>query len=178
MIHDPGLIDKLAAIPTETFEGVVYRVTGTSGDGTASSANGGRWSPIDVSVLYTSYSREGALAEVVSYLSLLSPVPNKPLRIHRIETATSKTLRLARDDLGRLGVDMERYGVRDYGVTQDIGAAANFLELDGLVTPSARWNCDNLTIFSENHSLDKQLEVLDYEDVEWHGWARKNGFLG
>lgn len=113
MIHDPELLDKLAALPTETYEGVVYRVTGTSRDGTASSISGGRWSLVDVGVLYTSLAREGALAEVVSYLSLLTSLPHKPLHIHRIQTATSGTLRLANGSLADLGVDMEQYHVGD-----------------------------------------------------------------
>ncbi|MEL6734610.1 MAG: RES family NAD+ phosphorylase [Pseudomonadota bacterium] len=177
MIHDPELIDKLAGFPTETFDGRVFRASGISRDPTASSTSGGRWSPVDVSVLYTSFERDGALAEVVSYLSLLTPLPNKPLRVHEIQTSTSKTLRLARTTLTELGVDMTHYGTRDYAVTQQIGAAVNFLELDGLITPSARWACDNLTIFSENHSLDKALDVLNHDDVDWQAWAKDNGFL-
>ena len=177
MINDPELIDKLSAFPTEEFEGTVYRATGVSRDPTASSTSGGRWSPVDVSVLYTSLEREGALAEVVSYLALLTPVPNKPLRISKIETATRSTLRLARARLPDLGVDMARYGEREYQVTQQIGAAVNFLEMDGLITPSARWDCDNLTIFSENHGLDEKLHVISHEDIEWHDWAKDHGFM-
>ena len=177
MIHDPELIDKLAAFSTEAFDGTVFRASGVSRDPTASSTSGGRWSPADVSVLYTSFEREGALAEVVSYLSLLTPVPNKSLRIHTIKASTSQTLLLARGNLSSLGVDLDLYGSRDYSVTQRIGAAVNFLGLDGLITPSARWDCDNLTIFSENHSLDKDLDVINHEDIEWHEWARSRGFI-
>jgi hypothetical protein len=85
-------------------------------------------------------------------------------------------LRLARADLEGLGVDMKRYGERDYRRTQDIGAAIAFLELDGLIAPSARWLCDNLMIFTAN-SLNERLEVLGAEEIAWQPWARTHGFL-
>jgi RES domain len=76
-----------------------------------------------------------------------------------------------------LGVDIVRYGKRDYGRTQQIGAALAFLEFDGLVAPSARWPCDNLMIFSANHKLTERLDVIDAEEVEWRSWAKENAFL-
>ena len=99
------------------------------------------------------------------------------MRVHRLQATTSKTLRLAFDDLLELGVDMGRYHVRDYSVTKKIGAAVKFLELDGMITSSARWDCNNLTIFSQNHSLDNTLEILDHEEVDWHAWAKQHGIL-
>jgi hypothetical protein len=68
--------------------------------------------------------RDGALAEVAAYLTLLTPLPSKPLKVSRLGISTMKTLRLARASLEELGVEMARYGERDYGRTQRIGAAA------------------------------------------------------
>jgi RES domain len=139
MIHDPGLVDQLSALPVERFEGQVFRATRVNADPTAASINGGRWAPpaengSDVPVLYTSLERDGALAEVVSLLVALTPVPRpRPLKVSRLGVLTEKTLRLARCDLARLGIDMTRYGERDYSRTQSIGAALAFLELDGLI---------------------------------------------
>ena len=73
---------------------------------------------------------------------------------------------------------MARYGVRDYGWTQSIGAALAFLGLDGLIAPSARWRCDNLMIYQTNHLLTERLEVIQEEQVDWRAWARANGFIG
>jgi hypothetical protein len=115
---------------------------------------------------------------VVSYLVLLTPLPSRPLKGSRLGVSTAKTLRLVRASLESLGVDMTRYGERDYGVTQNIGAALAFLELDGLIAPSARWPCDNLMIFTSNHGLNERLELIADEEVAWQPWARKNGFLG
>jgi hypothetical protein len=149
----------------------------------AFSVNGGRWAQpardgADVPALYTSMERNGALAEVVSYLTLLTPLPkSRPLKISRLGVSTAKTLRLARVDLEGLGVDMARYGERDYDRTQTIGAALAFLGIDGLIAPSARWRCDNLMIYQTNHLLTERLEVIEEENVNWEIWARANGFL-
>ena len=121
--------------------------------------------------------REGAIAEVVAYLALLTPPPSKPLKVARLGVSTARTLRLLRTDIAGLGVDMARYGERDYGRTQSIGAALAFLGIDGLIAPSARWSCDNLMIFTANSRLDERLEVVGSEHVDWRAWARENGFL-
>jgi hypothetical protein len=80
-------------------------------------------------------------------------------------------------DLETLGVEMSRYGERDYNRTQEIGAALSFLGLDGLIAPSARWPCDNLMIFANNQSFTDRLEVIDAMEVEWRSWAQAHGLL-
>lgn len=183
MIYDQDLVDRLSFLPIERFEGEVFRATGTSTDPLAFTGNGGRWAPVardglDVRVLYTSLDRDGALAEVVSYLVQLTPLPiSRPLKVSRLRISTSKTLRLAQLDLEGLDVDMARYGERDYEKTQAIGAALAFLGNDGLVAPSARRFCDNLMIYQANHLLSEQLEVIDDEVVDWGAWAQVNGFM-
>jgi len=182
MIHEQALLDHLCALSVERYAGEVFRATGMTADPLASSVNGGRWAPAsregaEVPVLYTSVERDGALAEVVSYLMLLTPLPSKPLKVSRLGVSTARTLRLARAGLEQLGVDMARYGERDYGRTQNIGAALAFLGLDGLIAPSARWPCDNLMIFTANSQLSERLDVVEYERVDWRAWAREKGVL-
>lgn len=183
MIHDPALCDRLGEFGEERFEGVVFRVTRIGADPTAPSISGGRWAPragesVGVPVLYTSLERDGALAEVASYLAELTPIPGpRPLKVTRLEVSTARTLRLARATLETLGVDMARYGGRDYARTQEIGAALAFLGLDGLIAPSARWPCDNPMILADNHPLAERLELAGEEEVEWRGWARERGLL-
>src|SRR5271166_140740 len=143
MIHDQGLVDQFSALPVERFEDEVFRATGVSADPLAFSVNGGRWAPAardgaDGPVFYTSMERSGALAEIVSYLTLLTPLPlSRRLKVSRLGVSTARTLRLARVGLEALAVDMTRYGERDYRRTQRIGAALAFLGLDGLIAPSA-----------------------------------------
>jgi hypothetical protein len=178
MVHDQSLLDQLCRFPLEDYQGIVFRATSVTADPLAPSISGGRWAPaaeygIGISVLYTSLERNGALAEIVSYLVLLTPPPSKPLKVARMAVSTRRTLRLARANLVDLDVDMARYGERDYRRTQDIGAALAFLEVDGLISPSARWSCDNLTIFTANH-LSGRLKLIDVGTVNWRAWAREN----
>ena len=183
MIHDQDLVDRLSGLQAERFEGEVFRATPVSADATAPSISGGRWAPPPegepgVYVLYTSLERDGAIAEVASFLVELTPIPGpRPLKVTRLAVSTGRTMRLARADLAGLGVDLDRYGERDYARTQKIGAALVFLGLDGLIAPSARWSCENLMIFTENHTLTERLEPIGDEQVEWRAWAKAHGLL-
>jgi hypothetical protein len=177
MIHEQRLLDQLSAAPAERFDGEAYRTTSLGADPLAPSISGGRWSPpqdgsTEVSVLYTSLDRDGSLAEVVAYLVQLSPPPRaNALKITRLGVSTARTLRLVRARLEDFGVDMRHFGERDYARTQQIGAAIAFLEFDGLIAPSARWACDNLMVFTANHSTSERLEAIDDEKVDWRTWA-------
>ena len=143
MIHDQHLVDRLSELATDRFEGEVFRATRLDADATAPSISGGRWAPPPrgdpgVYVLYTSLDRDGAVAEVASFLAELTPVPGpRPIKLTRLALSIARTVRLARSDLVGLGVDLERYGERDYEQTQKIGAALSFLGMDGLIAPSA-----------------------------------------
>ncbi len=183
MIHDPDLLDRLSAFHPERFEGEVFRATRTNADPIAASISGGRWAAppdgnVGHSVLYTSLERDGAIAEVASFLAELTPIPGpRPISVTRLAVSTSHTLQLVRTDLATLGVDLARYGERDYDRTQEIGAALVFLGFDGLIAPSARWPCDNLMIFGDNHALTEKLEVVGEELFEWRVWAETHGII-
>ena len=183
MIHDPALLDRLSALRSERFEGEVFRATRANADPVAASISGGRWAPpldgdAGYSVLYTSLERDGAIAEVASFLAQLTPTPGpRQMKVTRLAVSTARTIRLARTDLGALGVDLARYGERDYDRTQKIGAGLVFLGFDGLIAPSARWSCENLMIFGDNHALTEKLESVSEELVEWREWAQTHGIL-
>lgn len=178
MIHDPALLEKLDAFETERFDGEVFRATRVSLDPLAESTSGGRWAPPgQVPVLYTSLRREGALAEISYHWGQLTPRPSKPAAVHRLKVSADRRLRLLRGDLERLGTDMERYDHRGYERTQEIGAAVAFLGCDGLLAPCARWDCENLVLFIENHALTNTLEVISSEEVDWQSWAKDAGLL-
>jgi hypothetical protein len=147
LIHDQRLVDQLSDLPKIARELVVYRVTGLATDPIAPSISGGRWAP----------PASGDVSFPVLYTSLVR------------EGAIA--------EIERLGVDLAKYGLRDYPITQNIGAALAFLGIDGLVTPSARWDCKNLTIFSGNHRWENKLDVLDSEEIEWRAWAAANKLL-
>ena len=109
MIHDPELIQMIQGLPRRSFDGQVFRATGRNADPKAFSSSGGRWAPPDgaeggCSILYTSTERNGALAEVASYLSLLTPVPTKPLVLHTLDVAPEHSLEFAIGDFEAFGI--------------------------------------------------------------------------
>jgi hypothetical protein len=174
MRHDADLLERLSAFPTETFDGFAYRATRQSLDPLAFSLRGGRWAPAgEMAVLYTSLERNGALAEIAYHWGQLSPPPSKPVVLHRLRAAARKSLRLIRTDLPLLGVDLSRFGEVRYDRTQEIGAAVAFIGCDGLLAPSARWDCMNLILFNDNPQ--DELRVVETETVDWQQWARDHG---
>jgi RES domain len=178
VIHDPLLIDHLLELPTETFGGVVFRATRRNLDPLTPSTAGGRWSPQDgPAILYTSFEREGALAEISFHWAQLTPRPTKPAFVHRLKVRANRALRLIRSSLEELGVDIAGADVPNYGRTQEIGAAVAFIGCDGLIVPSARWSCDNLILFPDNLAMDIEFEIQEVEEVAWEDWARSAGLI-
>lgn len=183
MRYDPDLAERLGALATEAFVGDVFRATRANADATAPSLYGGRWARPQnddpgTNVLYTSLERDGAMAEIACFLADQTPIPGRrQLKVTRLSVTTSKTLRLARADLATLGMDLSRYGERDYHRSQEIGSTLAWLGLDGLIAPSARWNCDNLMIFSDNHTLGHKLDPIGVELIEWRAWAERHGII-
>lgn len=178
MIHDPDLLDKLDNFPKENFSGETFRATRKRLDPTLSSTNGGRWMPTGgASVLYTSLTREGALAEIAFHWSQWQPRPSKPATLHTLRVIAHRTLKLLRADLAALGLTEEDYTAINFRRTQEIGAAVEFLGCDGLIAPSARWPCDNLILFPDSMGFDGVLEAVSSKDVDWVEWATQNGVL-
>jgi RES domain-containing protein len=178
LIHDPSLIDRLTSLPVESFSGSVFRATRRNLDPTTPSTAGGRWSPTDgPAVLYTSFEREGAIAEISFHWAQYNPRPTKPALIHTLQVRSDRTLRLLRSTLQQLGVIDTNYKQQNYNKTQEIGAAVAFIGCDGVIVPSARWHCDNLILFSDNAAFDVETIVTNVEEVEWEAWATENGVI-
>jgi hypothetical protein len=92
--------------------------------------------------------------------------------LHRLRVRTRKTLKLADlSALAKLGVPTANYGDLDYGRTQEIGDAAAFLGFDGIIAPSARWDCQNLVLFCDSFAPD-ELVVAESEPVDWNSWRQ------
>ena len=123
-------------------------------------------------MLYTSIDPNRAIAEVASYLMMLTPVPSKPLLRGTLRVTTSKNFRIAKVDFS------SRYTKRSYNRTQQIGAALNYLGLDGLIAPSARRDCDNLIVFEDNHALDEKPEIVESKEItDWQALAKENSLV-
>ncbi len=83
----------------------------------------------------------------------------------------SNVLKLDAAMLKNMGVDNPLANRVDYGTTQQIGAAAHLLDYEGLIVPSARYDCLNLVLFTDRISLDTQLDfVPPPDDINWLVW--------
>jgi len=130
-----------------------------------------------MAVLYTSTDREGAKAELSFHLGMLAPLPTKPMVLHALQIETVKTICIGRKDFSALGIDETKFNDIGYDRTPLVGDAAAFLGCDGLIAPSARWNCDNLVVFCDNHDINLPVNVLSSDEFDWQVWARQQGLI-
>jgi len=172
-VHDRRILDALEAIDPEPFNSAVWRIARKGRDALRGSTAPGRWTPTGgFEALYTSLERDGALAEIGYRLSLEPVWPSRlEYEVHLIEVEIERTLRFTNlKSLEPLGVEIARYHTFEYQATQAIAAAAYFLEFDGLIVPSARFDCPNLVIFTERAT---GLVLRDWQPVDWNGWRRR-----
>ena len=178
MIHESNILDQLSKLDIVEFSGEVYRATRKSLDPLAASTNGGRWMPKgESSVLYTSLDRDAALAELTFHWGMLNPLPSKPAVVSRIQVSLDSSLRILRTDFPSLGINEVDYDKLNYVQMQKVGAAAAFLDCQGLIVPCARWSCENLIIFTDNLASVGIISIVDEAEVDWQRWGRENSRL-
>lgn len=184
-IRDNALIDAFEALPETVFDDIVWRVVRGDRDPLRGSASGGRWDDGTFDVLYTSMESDGAVAELYYHLSRGQSVfPSKmQFRRYEIQANLSRSLRLAdMTALQNLGMDTSRFGAlnyeqkqHEYPRTQEIAEIAHFLDFDGLVVPSARWECRNVVIFTDRVPPESLSVENDHGPVNWDEWKRNSG---
>jgi RES domain-containing protein len=176
--RDIELLDALDAHPGVAFAGEVWRIVRQGRDPVQGYPAAARWDPGTFDVIYTSLQREGAMAEIYFQLSRQPVFPSKLVSVlHRISIRTKRTLKLTNlEAVERLGVTKDRYGELSYERTQAIGDAAAFLGFDGIMVPSARWECLNLVLFTDRFSPE-DLTIEDKEVVDWSEWRRRSNEL-
>lgn len=168
-----GLLDAVNAFRREALDAQVWRVVRTGRDPTQGSRSRSRWCNGAFDVLYTSFERDGAIAEIHALLSLQPVFPSRdPWFVTRLTVVAVQTLRLANlAVLARLGVDVARYADRDYRRTQEIADAAYFLDFDGIIAPSARWSCLNAILFTDRIPPDQvQTAEARNTSIDWGAW--------
>lgn len=182
--RDSALIDAIEALPPVQFEGTVWRVVRKGRSPVDGARSGGRWDDGTFDVLYTSQQRDGAIAEMYFHLGRGQPVfPSKvEYGVHELDVKLDNALQLV--DLGalqRLGLETSRYGQLsydrasdEYPRSQDIAEAAHFLEFDGLIVPSARWDCMNVILFCDRVPPGAIEIAADHGLVNWPGWIKAN----
>jgi RES domain-containing protein len=174
--RDLGLLDALDALERVRVERTVWRAVRKGRDPLSGSAAAGRWDPGRFDVLYTAFERDGAIAELHFHLSRQPVFPSRvDFAVNEIAVRTMRTLKFADlNELKPLGVDAKDYAKVLYRRTQEIGDAAAFLGFDGIIAPSARWDCHNLVIFSDQLRTD-DLELAGSSVIDFAAWRRENG---
>jgi hypothetical protein len=173
---DDRLLDLVGGIEGQPYDGAMWRVVRTGRDVLDGSRGSGRWNTSEMSVLYGAAHRDGAIAEINFHLSRGQSVFPSRMRHDLFELAVQarQTLVLAdMEQLRRLGVEDSRYRELLYTRTQEIGAAAAFLGFDGLIAPSARWNCKNIVLFLEAINLE-DVRTVSVQPVDWKAWRQSN----
>ena len=92
-------------------------------------------------------------------------------RLNRLRARTERTLVF--DDAAALesvGVDAAAFHKGDTARSREIGAAARFLDMDGLIVPSARWPGASLVLFLDRLADLETLSVVEQRDVNWPAW--------
>ncbi|MEQ1954283.1 RES family NAD+ phosphorylase [Mesorhizobium sp. CN2-181] len=179
--RDIGLIDALDGRSGKSLDEIVWRVAREGRDPTDCSASGGRWDDTTFEVLYTSRTREGALAEMLFHLRAGQPVVPSKLRfgLHELRVRLRNVLDLSSlQALEALGLDTSRYGrmsyferVAEYPRTQEIAEVAHFHGYDGLLVPSARSGAINLIVFCARVDPDQVEAIGDHGTVDWNSPA-------
>ena len=169
--RDPDLLEQLERCRKVPFEGSVYRVVWSGRDPMQGSNRArGRWNSPDClfEVLNTSLVAEGASAEFEAFWSLFEQRPDRQALNWKLRVCLNRVVELDFEELERFGVRQADYHSRDYSRTREVADGLNYLGCNGLIAPSARYDCTNLIIFVQN--LDKHC-LLEEDESEVFCWS-------
>ena len=168
--RDPDLLAYLEGRRRGRFDGFAHRVVWADRSPVQGS-NGarGRWnSPgCQFEVLNTSLEAEGADAEFEAFWSLFEQRPDRRALNWKLRVRLTRVVTLDFEELEQLGVGPAVYGTRDYARTQEISDGVNYLGCDGLIAPSARYDCDNLVVYMQNLERSCILEEVESRQFRW-----------
>ena len=168
--RDPYLLERLEGCSQRPFDGVVNRVVWVDKSPVQGSSGArGRWnSPgCQFEVLNTSLVAEGAGAEFQAFWSLFEQRPDRLAWNWTLRVRLKRVVELDFEELERLGVRQEDYRSRDYSHTQKISDGLNYLGCEGLIAPSARYDCKNLIVYVQNLEKDCFMEEDEWRVFRW-----------
>jgi RES domain-containing protein len=161
---DPSFLDALEKWTIENWEGVVWRVTIGDTPVLRTNTGGARWNPPEVEVLYSSLNRDAAIAEVEFRLNQ-QPIPVRTVRrVSRLRVKLARVIDLSTAEAAEsIGHTLSELAADDLTIAQRIGAAIEWLEIGGLLVPSARFIATNLVVYMKNFTPPSDL--LDVEET-------------
>jgi RES domain-containing protein len=164
------LLARVDAVEPTPFAGQAFRHLGQDRhplSGTGARAHGGRWNPPEsFSTLYLALERETTVREFYRLAKRQGRVPEDflPRRMYRYDVALAAVLDLG-DASTRTAVHLSgsELSADDAGKCQQIGEAAHYLGLEGILAPSATGEGTVLAVFFDRRHADSQVRDLDYE---------------
>jgi hypothetical protein len=173
------LLAAVADLEPVRLEGVYERQTALRwNDDLSGSAAGGRWgAPRAFEVLYLGRPTESVIVEAYRHLvedelddpkALASQVLQRQLLRCRVDVDNILDLRPSTARI-RIGLDdgALHSDVGDYGVCQQVGAAAHQLQLAGLIAPAATGLGETLALFPTNLAVERWPEIIERQ--VWDG---------
>jgi RES domain-containing protein len=127
---------------------------------------GAPWNPPETAAIYTSLERKTVLAEAEYSIGSQPIRPRASRRIYRIDVSLSSVIDLSDwQRLALLGFTHDSFEVIDHSDCQVIGGAAEWLDNDGLLVPSARTKGTNLVIFPRRQKPGYRFDIIDFEEL-------------
>lgn len=164
MIYSPQLLDCLQSVQPQPWEGQAFRHMFADYPPDQENTRGARWNPPDVAAIYTSLTREGAIAEADHQLAIQPIRPKVRRTIYRVQLNLKSVLDLTNKVLfNLLELESGNLGDNDLRACQQVGGAAAWLEHDGILVPSARSEANNLVIFPANRDPNAKFDVCSQE---------------
>ena len=95
--------------------------------------------------------------------------------LNKLFVSLDNVLELDADQLKALGMEDPLALRPRNNVGKSIGEAAFMLDYDGLLVPSARWDCCKLVVFLDNTPFDisERLSFVQAIDVNWPAWRER-----
>ena len=152
-LFDPEFLNALERRESKAWNGVAWRVTVGQTLPLQSNSRGARWNPPGVDVLYASTDQATAIAEIEHLLSLQPIKVTAQRHLSRLDVTLSRLIDLSKPEyLEPLGWSVANLTGDDFRLPQLIGAAAEFLQVSGLLVPSARTTAANLVVLMKNQT--------------------------
>ena len=163
MVHDPALLDKLEKLDAGSFANRVWRHMFNGIDPQLPNTRGARWNPPGTAAVYLSLESATAVAEADHSLSI-QPVRPRPRsrELYEVEIRLERALDLrALDLLESLGIDDHALRAFPPDLCQAVGGGAAWLDIDGILVPSARTEGSNLVVFVDHMDPDSAITIVE-----------------
>jgi RES domain-containing protein len=166
-MYDRNLLQALARIEPIRWGGIVFRHMFANYPPQRENTLGARWNPPQVPAIYTSLSRDGVLAEAQYQIDSEPRRPRVRRTVYRISVRLASVLDLTpQGALASVGLAQRHLIQNDQGPCQAVGGAAEYLEHDGLIVPSARLpGAVNLIIYPNRQAADYLFDVEEQDVI-------------